>query len=61
MGIKPIARRLGVSTNAVRRALGCDDPPQYRRASTGSIVDAVEPQVRALLQGCPRMPATVIA
>src|SRR4051812_5672280 len=61
MAIKAIARRLGVSRNAVRRALARDDPPQYRRATTGSIVDAVEPQVRGLLQGCPTMPATVIA
>jgi transposase len=59
--IKAIARRLGVSRNAVRRALAREDPPQYRRAGAGSIVDAVEPQVRQLLQGCPTMPATVIA
>ena len=61
MAIKAIARRLGVSRNAVRRALGRDAPPQYVRAAKGSIVDAVEPVVRELLRTTPDMPATVIA
>jgi transposase len=61
MAIKAIARRLGVSRNAVRRALACDAPPRYVRPSRGSIVDAVDPAIRELLQGCPWMPATVIA
>lgn len=61
MAIKAIGRRLGVSRNAVRRALSRDAPPKYERAARGSVVDAVEPQVRALLVGCPTMPATVIA
>lgn len=59
--IKEIARRLGVARNTVRAALASDEPPRYRRPATGSIVDAVEPQVRALLVEYPRMPATVIA
>ena len=50
MAIKAIARRLGVSRNAVRRALARDAPPKYVRARKGSIVDAVEPQVRELLR-----------
>jgi|GEM_PF-1491876 len=61
MAIKAIARRLGVSRNAVRRALARDAPPKYERPARGCLVDAVEPQVRALLAGCPTMPATVIA
>src|SRR5690606_41220460 len=61
MSIKAIARRLGISKNTVKRALAADEPPKYRRAGKGSIVDAVEPQVRALLQQFPDMPATVIA
>jgi transposase len=61
MAIKAIARQLGVSRNAVRRALARDAPPKYERAPRGSTVDAVEPQVRELLQAHPRMPATVIA
>ena len=61
MAIKAIARRLGVSRNAVRRALARDAPPKYERAVRGSIVDAVEPAVRELLRKVPDMPATVIA
>nr|WP_202627472.1 IS21 family transposase [Cellulomonas sp. APG4] len=61
MAIKAIGRRMGVSRNAVRRALARDAPPKYERASKGSIVDAVEPAVRELLQSHPRMPATVVA
>jgi hypothetical protein len=37
-------------------SFGCD-----RRHSTGTVVDAVEPRIRELLQACPTMPATVIA
>ncbi|QTE31067.1 IS21 family transposase [Pengzhenrongella sicca] len=61
MAIKAIARRLGISRNAVRRALARDAPPKYVRQPVGSIVDAVEPAVRELLQAVPDMPATVIA
>jgi transposase len=61
MPIKMIARRMGISKNTVKRALAAQDPPTYRRANRGSIVDAVEPQIRALLKDFPDMPATVIA
>jgi transposase len=60
MAIKAICRRLGVSRNTVRRALASHEPPRYRRAARGSIVDAVEPRVRALLAEFPDMPTTVI-
>jgi transposase len=59
--IKEIVRRLGVARNTVRAALAADRPPKYERAPKGSMVDAVEPQIRALLKEFPRMPATVIA
>jgi transposase len=59
--IKMIARVLGVSRNTVRSALASDAPPKYERAAAGSVVDAVEPRIRELLQTYPRMPATVIA
>jgi transposase len=59
--IKVIARRLGVSRNTVRAALRRDVPPRYERAPAGSIVDGVEPEIRALLAEYPTMPATVIA
>ena len=61
MSIKGIARHLGIARNTMRRAVASDDPPKYRRAPKGSIVDEVEPAIRALLAEFPRMPATVIA
>jgi transposase len=61
MPIKAIVRRLGIARNTVREALRSDEPPRYERARRGSIVDVVEPEVRALLQQFPTMPATVIA
>lgn len=61
MPIKAIARRLGVGRNTVRRALAAEGPPRYQRPGRGSIVDAVEPQIRELLVSWPTMPATVIA
>jgi transposase len=59
--IKEIARRLGVARNTVRAALSSDRPPKYQRAPRGSVADAFEPQIRALLAEWPKMPAPVIA
>jgi len=61
MPIKAIVRRLGVWRNAVRRALAAQAPPRYVRPAKGSVVDVVEPQIRALLKDWPTMPAPVIA
>jgi transposase len=61
MAIKAIVRMMGISRNAVRRALASDSPPSYSRPPKGSVVDAVEPQIRELLRATPTMPATVIA
>ena len=61
VGIKTIALRLGVARNTVRAALRSEAPPRYERRSQGSIVDAVEPEIRQLLRDVPDMPATVIA
>ncbi len=61
LGIRTIAKRLGVARNTVRAALRSDAPPRYVRAGRGSIVDAVEPEIRRLLQDVPEMPASVIA
>jgi transposase len=61
MPIKVVARAVGCSKNTVKKALDADGPPAYRRQRRGSVVDAVEPRIRELLQACPTMPATVIA
>jgi Helix-turn-helix domain len=61
LGIKAIARKLGVSKNTVRRALRSEEVPRYQRAPKGSIVDAAESQIREQLALCATMPATVIA
>jgi transposase len=61
LGIKAIARRLGVARNTVRSALAAHEPPRYRRVAVGSSVDAFEPAIRVLLGRFPDMPATVIA
>ena len=59
--IKEIARRLGVARNTVRAALRAEGPPRYERTPRGSVADAYEPRVRALLVQWPRMPGPVIA
>ncbi len=61
MPIRAIARHLGISKNTVKRALASDRPPKYERPTKGSVVDAVEAQIRELLRETPTMPATVIA
>lgn len=61
VSIKAIVRRTGLARNTVRSALASDGPPKYARPAKGSIVDAVEPQIREQLRLDARMPATVIA
>lgn len=61
LGIKTIARRLGLARNTVRVAVRSDEPPAYRRQGPGSRVDAVDAEIRDLLKAFPEMPATVIA
>ncbi len=61
MPIRAIVRKLGVGRNTVRRALAAEGPPKYQRPAKGSAVDAVEPQIRALLAEWPTMPVPVIA
>jgi transposase len=61
MPIKVIARVVGCSKNTVRAAIRADGPPSYSRPERGSLVDAVEPRIRELLQATPTMPATVVA
>lgn len=44
--IRAIARHPGISKNMVKRALASDRPPKYERPAKGSVVDAVEVQIR---------------
>ena len=60
MGVKAIARRLGVARHGAS-ALRADEAPRYVREGPGSAVDAFEPAIRRLLAGTPDMPATVVA
>ncbi len=53
LSINEIVRRTGVARNTVRTALRSVVPPVYRRQGPGSMVDAVEPEIRRLLMGPP--------
>ena len=55
MSINAIVRRLGVARNTVRTAVRSSAPPSYERARKGSVVDAVEPEIRELLREFPDM------
>lgn len=59
--IKEIVRQTGLARNTVRAALRSERPPRYQRPPRGSVVDAYEPAIRALLNSWPRMPGPVIA
>lgn len=61
MSIKAIAKKLCLARNTVRNAVRSVQPPRYVRTGSGSIVDEVDPRIRALLKEFPLMPATVIA
>ncbi len=61
MGVKTIARELGLARNTVREAVRSQRPPRYERAPAGSAVDAFEPRIRVLLAKTPTMPVAVIA
>ncbi len=58
---RAIARRLGISTNTVVKALASSAPPKYVRAPKGSKVDSFVPAILGLLRKDPRLRATVIA
>lgn len=61
MGSKAISKALGISRNAVRKAIRSAGPPAYTRPRRPSAVDPFEADIHGLLEGCPTMPATVIA
>lgn len=53
--------RLGISRTTAARAVRSEVPPKYERVPVASANKAVEPRIRVLLKGNPRIPATVIA
>ena len=61
LGIKTIAKMLGISRNTVRAAIASNAPPKYQRNPVGSAVDGFEDAIREQLRAVPTMPATVIA
>jgi transposase len=52
-----IARRLGINRRTVKRLAEADEPPRYERAPAGSMLDPLEPVIRALLAECPQIKA----
>jgi hypothetical protein len=53
LSVKEIVRLTGFARNTVRVALRSDEPPVYVRARSGSIVDALEPEIHRLLRRLP--------
>jgi transposase len=56
LGIREIARRLGLSRETVRRALRSDEPPRYRRAPRASKLESHKAEIHRLLAAEPQMP-----
>jgi transposase len=54
---REIAVRLGINRRTVVRLAASDEPPRYRRASTGSQLDPLEPVLGRLLEEWPRIKA----
>lgn len=62
LSIRKIAAEVGCAKKTVERALASDKPPAYKkRAGKANSFTPFEPQVRALLEQTPTLPATVIA
>jgi transposase len=54
---REVARRLGMNRRTVARLAASAEPPRYRRASTGSQLDPLEPVLRRLLEEWPQIKA----
>ena len=54
---REIARRLGINRRTVARLARSEEPPRYRRASTGSQLDRFEPLLRRLVEEWPQIKA----
>jgi transposase len=53
--IKRLARETGLSRNTVRAALRSTEPPVYRRASAGSLLDPFKDEIHRLLREDPAL------
>jgi transposase len=54
---REIARRLGINRRTVKRLIESEEPPRYRRAKTGSMLDRHEPKIRKCLADYPEIKA----
>jgi transposase len=52
-----IARRLGINRRTASKLVEADEPPGYRRAPAGSMLDPLEPVLRRLLEEWPEIRA----
>ena len=55
-----IARRLGMSRTTVIRLLRLDEPPAYRRAPKGSILDPFKDRIAGMLLDDPAFRASIV-
>ena len=58
---RQVAKDLGLGRETVRRALASDRPPKYERRRQPTSFDGYEQRVRAVLEDCPDIAATVLA
>jgi transposase len=54
---REIAVRLGINRRTVRRLVDAGEPPRYRRAPSGSMLDPLEPVIRGLMEAWPQIKA----
>jgi predicted transcriptional regulator len=57
---REIARRLGINRRTVARLVASDEPPRYRRAPQGSMLDPLEPVMRSALRDRPGIDASAM-
>jgi transposase len=58
---REMAARLGINRRTVKRLLDADEPPRYRRAPAGSMLDPLEPVIRRLMSEWPQIKAPRVA
>ncbi len=54
---REIAQRLGINRRTVARLIDAHEPPSYRRAPSGSMLDPLEPVIRRLVEQWPQIKA----